>query len=79
MIGDCDNCGHSIVYHVPLVGCVKCSYGDPYSCKEFKRATRGDGGAARRMEARLDRTSELIGRAEIAAVAWSAGRGEGGE
>ena len=29
MIGDCDWCGHSIAYHVPLVGCIKCS------CDEF--------------------------------------------
>jgi len=29
MIGDCDRCGHSAMYHVPFVGCVKCS------CSEF--------------------------------------------
>ncbi len=29
MVGDCDNCGHSIIYHFPLVGCAKCS------CDEF--------------------------------------------
>lgn len=29
MLGDCDNCGHSIMYHLPLAGCVKCS------CEEF--------------------------------------------
>lgn len=28
MIGDCDNCGHSFAYHVPLSGCVKCSCGE---------------------------------------------------
>lgn len=28
MIGDCDNCGHSAMYHVPLLGCVKCSCGE---------------------------------------------------
>ncbi len=30
MIGDCDDCGHSIAYHMPIVGCVKCSC-DEYS------------------------------------------------
>jgi hypothetical protein len=29
MIGDCDNCGHSAMYHVPLMGCIKCD------CDEF--------------------------------------------
>lgn len=29
MIGDCDSCGHSVAYHVPLVGCIKCD------CDEF--------------------------------------------
>lgn len=29
MIGDCENCGHSIVYHIPLIGCHKCD------CDEF--------------------------------------------
>jgi predicted nucleic-acid-binding Zn-ribbon protein len=29
MIGDCDNCGHSAMYHMPFVGCVKCD------CEEF--------------------------------------------
>lgn len=29
MTGDCDDCGHSIIYHVPLVGCMKCD------CDEF--------------------------------------------
>jgi hypothetical protein len=29
MFGDCAWCGHSIVYHLPLVGCAKCS------CEEF--------------------------------------------
>lgn len=29
MIGDCDRCGHSGMYHVPLVGCIKCD------CDEF--------------------------------------------
>ena len=22
--GDCNNCGHSIMYHVPIAGCMKC-------------------------------------------------------
>jgi hypothetical protein len=30
LIGDCDNCGHSVMYHLPLVGCQKCG------CDEFK-------------------------------------------
>lgn len=30
MIGDCDRCGHSVMYHVPLIGCAKCS------CEEFR-------------------------------------------
>lgn len=25
MTGDCDDCGHSIIYHFPLFGCIKCS------------------------------------------------------
>lgn len=29
MIGDCDRCGHSALYHVPLAGCMKCD------CDEF--------------------------------------------
>jgi hypothetical protein len=29
MFGDCDVCGHSAIYHVPLVGCCKCD------CEEF--------------------------------------------
>ena len=29
MAGDCDFCGHSIIYHLPFVGCTKCS------CEEF--------------------------------------------
>ena len=29
MIGDCDRCGHSVAYHAPLFGCMKCS------CSEF--------------------------------------------
>ncbi len=29
MLGDCDNCGHSVAYHLPLAGCIKCS------CDEF--------------------------------------------
>lgn len=28
MFGDCD-CGHSILYHAPLAGCLKCG------CDEF--------------------------------------------
>lgn len=28
MIGDCDNCGHSVIYHFPLAGCVKCKCGE---------------------------------------------------
>lgn len=27
--GDCDECGHSILYHVPIFGCMKCG------CDEF--------------------------------------------
>lgn len=27
--GDCGDCGHSIIYHAPFVGCIKCS------CDEF--------------------------------------------
>jgi hypothetical protein len=30
MVGDCDYCTHSIIYHVPLFGCAKCS------CSEFR-------------------------------------------
>lgn len=30
MIGDCRRCGHSIMYHAPLIGCLK------YSCGEFR-------------------------------------------
>jgi hypothetical protein len=29
MIGDCGYCGHSIAYHMPLMGCIKCE------CDEF--------------------------------------------
>jgi predicted nucleic-acid-binding Zn-ribbon protein len=29
MIGDCDNCGHSVMYHLPVVGCQKCD------CEEY--------------------------------------------
>lgn len=29
MVGDCGRCGHSIAYHMPFVGCVKCD------CEEF--------------------------------------------
>jgi hypothetical protein len=29
MVGDCDDCGHSIAYHLPWVGCTKCN------CDEF--------------------------------------------
>ncbi len=29
MIGDCSRCGHSVIYHVPLTGCIKCD------CEEF--------------------------------------------
>lgn len=29
MVGDCDDCGHSIIYHLPVVGCTKCD------CEEF--------------------------------------------
>lgn len=29
MIGDCDNCGHSAMYHLPFAGCIKCG------CDEF--------------------------------------------
>ncbi len=29
-IGDCSYCGHSIVYHAPMVGCLKCS------CDEYE-------------------------------------------
>lgn len=28
MIGDCDRCGHSVAYHMPLLGCIKCSCGE---------------------------------------------------
>lgn len=27
--GDCSSCGHSIIYHLPLVGCTRCN------CDEF--------------------------------------------
>jgi hypothetical protein len=30
MIGDCDNCGHGIMYHLPVVGCTKCD------CDEYE-------------------------------------------
>jgi predicted nucleic-acid-binding Zn-ribbon protein len=30
MVGDCDNCGHSVMYHLPIVGCQKCD------CEEFE-------------------------------------------
>jgi hypothetical protein len=33
MIGDCDQCGHSVVYHLPLAGCIKCD------CDEFSAFT----------------------------------------
>jgi hypothetical protein len=29
MVGDCDDCGHSIGYHLPFIGCTKCS------CSEY--------------------------------------------
>lgn len=29
IIGDCDECGHSVIYHLPIVGCTKCD------CDEF--------------------------------------------
>ena len=28
MFGDCDECGHSAIYHVPIVGCMKCDCGE---------------------------------------------------
>lgn len=34
MIGDCKECGHSIMYHVPFTGCIKCS------CDEFSAYLR---------------------------------------
>jgi len=30
MLGDC-KCGHSLIYHAPFVGCLKCD------CDEFRR------------------------------------------
>lgn len=30
MVGDCARCGHSIIYHAVLIGCMKCS------CEEFE-------------------------------------------
>ena len=29
MFGDCKRCGHSVMYHLPLAGCLKCD------CDEF--------------------------------------------
>lgn len=29
MFGDCSYCGHSAMYHVPMIGCMKCN------CDEF--------------------------------------------
>jgi len=29
VLGDCSYCGHSIAYHMPFMGCMKCS------CSEF--------------------------------------------
>jgi hypothetical protein len=29
VLGDCDYCGHSVIYHFPIFGCGKCS------CSEF--------------------------------------------
>lgn len=26
--GDCDRCGHSIMYHAAFVGCLKCGCGE---------------------------------------------------
>lgn len=31
VVGDCDYCGHSIIYHVPLFGCSQWGCG----CDEF--------------------------------------------
>lgn len=31
MIGDCKHCQHSVAYHLPFVGCIKCP------CDEFGR------------------------------------------
>lgn len=28
MFGDCDTCGHSALYHIPLAGCMKCNCGE---------------------------------------------------
>ena len=28
MFGDCDDCGHSFMYHLPLAGCIKCNCGE---------------------------------------------------
>lgn len=28
-LGDCSECGHSVIYYLPLIGCTKCS------CDEF--------------------------------------------
>lgn len=28
--GDCHRCEHSIIYHIPILGCVKCD------CEEYK-------------------------------------------
>lgn len=30
-LGDCDYCGHSVIYHAPLFGCAKWNCG----CEEF--------------------------------------------
>jgi hypothetical protein len=29
-LGDCDNCGHSVMYHLPIAGCTKCD------CEEYE-------------------------------------------
>lgn len=31
MFGDCDNCGHSFAYHMPMMGCIKMC-----GCLEFR-------------------------------------------
>lgn len=43
VIGDCDRCGHSVIYHLPLAGCMKCDC-DEFSCRPHGTGKGGAGG-----------------------------------
>ena len=41
MIGDCSSCGHSLAYHLPLAGCVKCDCDEFHAHREPVSLTHG--------------------------------------